>query len=494
MWAAQHTSPPPRTSAKNLDLRTLTLKSNTPEEPTTYPPPAEMWLGKHQRSLPSLSSDQYQYSVPSLSPRSSSAPDHEEEENDDDVSSQASESTAFSATQFPEQRGRDRVHVHILSTERYSPSLIDGVEVDVGDADLKSPFVNGLDDEPGPGIHDSLVSFHAPQEFNYIDRPRNAGGIPDSPPLTARPGTINPDDDNNNNNNNQTPATQQIVPTGPLSTTLHTLVSQLSLLESSTPTVMASDYTALQQRLTVLQTENTSLLSKREALFSLRDEDVSNLIKIRTLLAQERRQHSALRKLRDDDLQNVIDLRDKLAQATWTNHSRAASPSMLSSSSPSSSLASSISYRRVEKSQSVSVSSSNHQSNDLWQTAKTAALEQRVLELESANADLRDRLDKSTKTQQQQTGAEMRIVPSPAANAVNAANTAAGYEQQQQPGMAALAELGLRAMREHESHKTEVNDLTAENLRLRQQVDKMKYQLETSQAVIECFSQMLKSQ
>lgn len=477
MWAAQHTSPTPRTSAKNLDLRALSLKSDTSEEPITYQNPTEMWLGKHQRSLPSLSSEKYQYSVPSLSPRSSSAPGHEE---DDDVSSQASGSTAFSASHPAEQSERDRVHIHILSTERYGPSLIDGVEVgDVGDVELKSPFVNGLDDEPGPGIHDSLVSFHAAQEFNHIDRPRNSRGIPDSPPLTARPGAVNPD-----NNGNQNHATQQNAPTGPLSTQLHTLLSQLTLLESSSPTVMASDYTALQHRLTLLQTENATLLSKREALFSLRDEDVSNLIKIRALLAQERRQHEALQKLRDDDLQNVIELRNKLAQATWANHSRAASSSVSSSSSPSS-----ISYKRMEKAQSVSVSS--NQSHDLWQAAKTAALEHRVLELESANADLRDRLDKSAKGQQP--GAGMQIVPSFSSSAVAPSGFEQQQQQQQQPGMAALAELGLRAMRERESHKTEVNDLTAENLRLKQQVDKMKYQLETSQAVIDCFSQMLKS-
>ncbi|KUL83068.1 hypothetical protein ZTR_11191 [Talaromyces verruculosus] len=479
MWAAQHTSPQPRTSAKNIDLRTLSIKSHT-SEPTTYTQqPTEMWLGKHQRSLPSMStSDQYQYSVPSLSPRSSIAPDHMHEE-DDDISSQASESTAFSARDSPEpKRGRERVHVHILSTERYEPSMIDvhGVDVDVGEGevDLKSPFVNGLDDEPGPGIHDSLVSFHA-QEFNYIDRPRNAAGIPDSPPLTARPGAV--PNDHNDNNNEQTPSIQQVGTAGPLSTQLTTLLSQISVLESSTPTVMASDYTALQTRLSTLEATNATLLSNRESLFSLRDEDVSNLIKIRTLLAQERRQHEALRKLRDDDLQNVIELRNKLAQATWANHSRSASPSSVS--------AGSVSHRRMEKAQSVSasmsVSSSSNQSNDLWQTAKTAALEQRVLELESANADLRQKLDKT-----QHSSTEMQIIHSSSpANAIGS-----GVFEQQQPGMAALAEL----MRERDSHRSEINDLEAENVRLKQQVERMKFQLETSQAVIECFSRMLKSQ
>lgn len=399
-------------------------------------------------------------------------------EEDDDISSQASESTAFSARDSPEpKRGRERVHVHILSTERYEPSMIDvhGVDIDVGEGevDLKSPFVNGLDDEPGPGIHDSLVSFHA-QEFNYIDRPRNAAGVPDSPPLTARPGAV--PNDHNDNNNEQTPSTQQVGTAGPISTQLTTLLSQISVLESSTPTVMASDYTALQTRLSALEAKNATLLSNRESLFSLRDEDVSNLIKIRTLLAQERRQHEALRKLRDDDLQNVIELRNKLAQATWANHSRSASPSSVS--------AGSVSHRRMEKAQSVSasmsVSSSSNQSNDLWQTAKTAALEQRVLELESANADLRQKLDKT-----RQSSTEMQIIhSSSAANALGSG----GFEQQQ-PGMVALAEL----MRQRDSHRTEINDLEAENVRLKQQVERMKFQLETSQAVIECFSRMLKS-
>jgi hypothetical protein len=474
MWAAQHTSVPPRTSAKNLDLHTLTLKAHTIEEPTTYPHPTEMWLGKHQRSQPSSSSDQYQYSVPSLSPQSSIA-GHDDHE-DDDISSQASESTAYSATHFtPSQQKAvlDRVHVHILSAERYEPSL-DGVEVDVEAVeDIKSPFVNGLDDEPGPGVHDSsLVSFHhAGQEFGFlVDRPRNHMGIPDSPPLTARAVV--------NNNNGQTPAIQRIETTGPLAERLHSLLSQVTIIESQSPTIMAADYTALQHRISTLEAEKASLLERREALFSLRDEDVSNLIKIRALLAKERREHDAIRKLRDDDLQNVIELRNKLAQATWANQSRPFSASVPVS----------ISHKRMEKAQSVSASVSPSQSNDLWQTAKTAALEQRVLELESANADLRDKLDKSG-GQTQQAGKEMQIVPSAASNA--------GFDQQQQqqqqPGIAALAELGLRAMRERETHKTEIEDLKSDNLKLRQQVEKMKYQLETSQAVIECFSQMLKS-
>lgn len=370
----------------------------------------------------------------------------------------------------------DRVHVHILSAERYEPSL-DGVEVDVEAEDVKSPFVNGLDDEPGLGVYDSsLVSFHhAGQEFGFlpVDRPRNHMGIPDSPPLTARAVV--------NNNNGQTPAIQRTETTGPLAEHLHSLLSQVSIIESQSPTIMAADYTALQNRISTLEDEKASLLERREALFSLRDEDVSNLIKIRALLAKERREHDAIRKLRDDDLQNVIELRSKLAQATWANQSRSSSPSAIHTPA-------SISHKRMEKAQSVSVSVSPSQSNDLWQTAKTAALEQRVLELESANADLRNKLDKSG-GQTQQAGKEMQIVHSVAGNV--------GFDQQQQqqqqPGIAALAELGLRAMRERETHKTEIEDLKSDNLKLRQQMEKMKYQLETSQAVIECFSQMLKS-
>lgn len=443
MWAAQHT-PSPRASAKNLDLRALSIKSDATEEPATYPNPTEMWLGKHQRSLPSTS-DHYQYSVPSLSPRSSIASHHDH----DNMSSRASEASGFSAAHSPERNGTDRVHIHVHSTERFDHALIDGVEVE--ETELKSPFVNGLDDEPGPGINDSLVSFRA-QEYNNMDRRRNAGGIPDSPPLTARPGgALQPD--------NQAPQIQQGggsgSPIGPLSTHLHTLLSQLTLLESSAPTVMASEYTALQQRLTAIELENATLLSKREALFSLRDEDVSNLIKVRVLLAQERREHEALRKLRNDDLQNVIELRNKLAQATWANQTRSASSSVSSAT---------ISHRRMEKTQSIS-SSTNNQSHDLWQAAKTAALEQRVLELESANADLRQRLDNNKKAHE--VGMEMQIVRSSVAGVASG-----GFAQHQ---------------------VTTLHELEADNLRLKQRVEKMKYQLETSQAIIECFSEMLKS-
>lgn len=436
MWAAQHATVPPRTSAKNLDLSSISLESHTKELPSINSMsnnPTEMWLGKHQRSLPS-GSDHYQYSVPSLSPRSSNARLHE----NDETSSQASESTAFSTTDLPLQQqqvvGGDRVHIHILSAERYGSSLDGDEVVEAGETDLKSPFVNGLDDEPGSRIHDSLVSYHAGQEFGgFMDsRPRNTGMIPDSPPLTARPGGAQP--------NNEQSQQQQSAANGPLSTQLHTLLSQISLLESSTPTVMASEYSALEKRLSTLQASNATLLANREALFSLRDEDVSNLIKVRTLLAAERRAHEQIRKLRDEDLQNVIELRNKLAQATWANQSRSATPS----SSPS------VSLKRMEKAQSVSVVSlsggTSNQSNDLWQTAKTAALEQKVLELESANADLRDKLDKNAKVQ---------VVP-----------------QQSGAGM---------------------DDLKVENMKLKMQVEKMKYQLETSQAVIESFSRMLKS-
>ncbi|EED16218.1 hypothetical protein TSTA_013240 [Talaromyces stipitatus ATCC 10500] len=451
MWTAQHTSTSSRSSAKNIDLRLAMLKDPAAEEQQiSYPHPSEMWLGKHQRSSQSSSSERY--SVPSLSPRSSS---FAHEDNDDDVMSQASGSTAFSTTLSPAERQREgSVHVHILSADKYEPaSMHVDVEAEMGEdvSVVKSFFQQDQ-------ISLSMEAFQS-QESSFIDRPRNtARAIDHQPPspATSKPTT------------EEQSEPEQVPNPGPLQTQLQSLLTKIAILETQSPTIMASDYTSLQSRIATLESEKASLLSNRESLFSLRDEDVQNLIKLRVLLAQERREHEALRKLRDDDLQNVIQLRNKLAQATWSSKSQ----NRLSSGSFSSAGSPSVGSRRMEKTQSLS------QNNDLWQTAKTAALEQRVLELESANADLRGRLDNAL--QQSQREQEISFI---------AATTNTGDNEQ---GMAALTEMRLNAMRERESHVAEIKDVKAENVKLKQQVEKMKFQLETSQAVIECFSRTLK--
>jgi hypothetical protein len=155
---------------------------------------------------------------------------------------------------------------------------------------------------------------------------------------------------------------------GPLERILRDLLPQIAHIEHSEPTVMASDYAALQNRVAALEAEKATWESRHSALYALRDEDVENLIKVRCMLADERRHHDALKLLREDDLQNNIALREKLAKATWspTPPQRAHSNR---SSTPSMSLPGG--------------------GQDLWQAAKTAAMEQRVLELEKHNAELR---------------------------------------------------------------------------------------------------------
>ena len=147
---------------------------------------------------------------------------------------------------------------------------------------------------------------------------------------------------------------------GPLEQQLLSLMSKVALIERAQPTVMAEDYQELSAKVAALEAEKATWQQRHEALYTLRDEDLANLIKVRCLLADERREHTAIRKLRDDDLHNVIELRNKLAQATWTKPEG---------------------WQR-------SARQSRNEGHDLWQAAKMAAMEQRVLELEKHNEEL----------------------------------------------------------------------------------------------------------
>lgn len=153
-------------------------------------------------------------------------------------------------------------------------------------------------------------------------------------------------------------------PAGPLEQQLLSILSKVANIEREQPTIMAEDFKRLQDRVAELEAEKQTWAQRHEALFALRDEDLANLIKVRCLLADERREHAAMRKLRDEDLENVLDLRDKLAKATWTK------PAM----SPAAKLA---------------ARQSRPEGSDLWQVAKMAAMEHRALELEKANEELR---------------------------------------------------------------------------------------------------------
>jgi hypothetical protein len=159
---------------------------------------------------------------------------------------------------------------------------------------------------------------------------------------------------------------------GSMSHLLQNLLQQVQSLESGRPTVMASEHFALQTKLAALEENHSNTLQSYNELLILRNGDLENLIKVRGLLAEERREHAAIRQLRDDDLENVLSLREKLAKATWSGK-------MPMQEHRKSLVGGSTVGNRASKSDS----------SDLWQQAKSAAMEQRILELEKANDELR---------------------------------------------------------------------------------------------------------
>ncbi|KAF2202240.1 hypothetical protein GQ43DRAFT_439888 [Delitschia confertaspora ATCC 74209] len=180
---------------------------------------------------------------------------------------------------------------------------------------------------------------------------------------------------------------------GPLESQLHSLMSKIIHLERANPTIAVTpeDYSALQVRVQALEAEKKTWNKRHEALFALRDEDVENNIKIRGLLAKERRQHDAMKKLRDDDLANVLAVRAKLAEVTRKLERLEREREMGNSNSNSlerrsTSPASSRPPRPASFLERRGTSTSS--TADLFAVAKTAALEQRALEAERRNEDL----------------------------------------------------------------------------------------------------------
>ncbi|KIW86499.1 hypothetical protein Z517_01897 [Fonsecaea pedrosoi CBS 271.37] len=166
---------------------------------------------------------------------------------------------------------------------------------------------------------------------------------------------------------------------GPMSNLLRSILIRVVDVERSHPTIMSNDYNELQTRLTELERENQNILRNHADLLSLRNEDLSNLIKVRDMLAEERRGHAAIKKLRDEDLENVLMLRGKLAKATWAGRLQTSQPQDRRSILGGGSITPTLQR------------TSRPESDDLWQQARTAAMEQRVLELEKANTELRTR-------------------------------------------------------------------------------------------------------
>lgn len=163
---------------------------------------------------------------------------------------------------------------------------------------------------------------------------------------------------------------------GPLEKQLSALMSKIVFMESENPTISVTpeEYESLQDRVKTLEAENQRWKERYEAIFALRDEDVANLIKVRGLLADERHKHAAMRKLRDDDIGNLIKIRGKLAEVNRKQDGSEGTGGLTPSRRP------------------RSITHERRNTADLFQAAKTAALEQRALALEKANEDLTSQL------------------------------------------------------------------------------------------------------
>ncbi|OKL56396.1 hypothetical protein UA08_08069 [Talaromyces atroroseus] len=371
----------------------------------------EMWTGKHQRSQ-----------APST-PCSASLSPHFLDAQNDDVLSQDSDSTACSMANTLEWK--EHLDVEILAPNRYEPDVCGtGIvgELSVASKDPKANVEGDFMALKSVGRENSSETL----KTNLIIDVPTSKSIDDVEKCAP--------------NSRET--------TGPLKEQLLAIISKVGTLEANVPTIMAADYAKLQQRVAKLEAEKTSLSDRHEALFAMRDADVANLVNVRSLLAKERCEHEAILKLRDDDLQNVIELRNKLAQAIWTSsNSQPATPNK---------------DKRLGKRQSTS------QSNDLWQAAKTAALEQRVLELESANANLREKLEHFN--------SEISRAGSTTDQAVH---KAAG---ERYTGTDALFEVALR---QRERFNAETKELKAENKRLREKLDDKNAQMEGMKVLLE---------
>ena len=160
---------------------------------------------------------------------------------------------------------------------------------------------------------------------------------------------------------------------GPLESQLAALMSKLIYIERSNPVaaVEPAEYQEMTARLKKLEEEKTQLWKRHTAIWALRDEDLENNIKIRGLLAEKDRQLEAMTALRDEDLVNVQVVRNKLADKTREVERL---QSQAGAKSPTRGRPGSFIERRA--------------TNDLFAQAKSAALEQRVLELEKRNSDL----------------------------------------------------------------------------------------------------------
>jgi hypothetical protein len=439
MWLT-HSSTSSRSSARNVDLHLASLDKQQAIARKSFPPHTELWMSneEQQRSrTPSIQS-----SAPSLSRQSSIALGEDAEGIVSPVQVHSWPLPPYEGTKGS-QLGELRVHEMdehghgielITDPEHGQAHVVEAEEFPVLEAELKTPRV--LDYSATSESSADGTSRREELEHETLASSSTA-----------------------DSKANVTEAS------GPLGCQLLDLLSKVSAMESSQPTVMASEYQTLQAHITELENEKKSLQIQHEALFALRDEDVANLIKVRVLLAQERYEHAAMRQLRDDDLANVQELRHKLATATWASQAATSASTLTSNGGKRMSLQS----HRQSLSRSNTLTA-DAQGMDLWQAAKTAAMEHRLLELESANTDLRAQLERSHTTLLQ-TGQQKQPQPEAATSRVDDVT-----------GVGALFETALR---HREKFIAKIERLKNENENLRQDLGRKEDEVVSLEDVIE---------
>lgn len=458
MWTAQHSAPPSHISAKNVDLHTA-IKQEQLLQPVAYSRQTEMWVDKH----PTTSSTACD--VPPLSPHSLTTTS-QDDVDDDDARSQDTDSTACSmvVANTPKLKEHFDVDILLVPGDEYEETQVHThdnataetvAELPGGILEISSLMGERQKELRQDPNNPEAISLEPTASANSDGRPGNSHIIETLPsPLTSSPESL----------------------IGRLKEQLLAVTSKITILETNHPTIMASDYAELQRRIAKLEAEKMTLSDRHEALFGIRDTDLANLVNVRALLAHERREHEETRKLRDGDLANVIELRDKLAHATWSNHNNKDREEEEGGGGRKNNI-----LEKRHSSTSIIIHQSNNNSNDLWQIAKMAALEQRVLELESANAHLRGKLellksddDDGDVLQQQGHRAEDQ----PITTILDPAS------RHRKSGMIRDALFDI-AMRHRERCNADIEELRAENRRLKEMVSEKEVEIESVKVLLE---------
>ncbi|KAL1967204.1 hypothetical protein VTN77DRAFT_3495 [Rasamsonia byssochlamydoides] len=437
MWAPHSPTSSTRSSARNVDLREALLQDETALEKKAFPRDTEMWITKQQRRsrTSSMQSVAVRSETMSTSSRQSSIAVEEEEERNHRESTESPpfHIEAWQIPDFPRPEQQRGV-----------------VQAQKSDTDERRESISGSTENS----HSTLA-----EDISAVEPDLKTPKVVEKPVESPLEATTGPEAESSESSSTAVDSQEQqpAIAYGPLGQQLLSLLEKVSAIERNQPTVMAEDYQKLEARVAELEAEKQTWQQRHEALFALRDEDVANLITIRELLAHERREHEALRKLRDEDLKNVIELRHKLAQATWSSskqeqQQQQSPPTTTTTGTP----------PRVVPAKRLSLSRTS-EGTDLWRAAKIAAMEQKVLELERANTDLRAQLDRAHT-------ALLASSSSQPAQVAKTNNTKAG------PGDASLgtglAELIEGALRHRERFIVKIERLRAENEELRKELSR----------------------